>query len=182
MDHPSWSELFQELGVFRIIRQFRLLRSVQVIEGAVELVKAVEGRQVFVLVSQVVLPELAGSVPQWFKQRCNCGIFLLHAEVGSRHSHLAEAGAKNTLAHDESCTASGAALLGVVVGEYRSFFGNTINVGGFVAHHPFRICADVALSDVVTPYDDNVWFLGGCRWVDGAYQSGNNSQCNQSEI
>jgi len=83
------------------------------------------------------------------------------------------------LAHEEGCTAGGATLLGVVVGEYHSFFGNTINVGRLVAHQAFGVGADVALPDVITPDDDDIRFLGGCRWVDSPRHGNEHSKHKQ---
>ena len=99
-----------------------------------------------VFVSQMVLAELCSSIAQRLQQPRKRGVFLLHTEVGTRQAYLAETGAKNALAHNEGCTASSATLLGVVVGEYHSFFGNTVDVGCFIAHQALCVGADVALA------------------------------------
>ena len=46
----------------RVIRQFRLLLGVQVVEIAVEFVEAVHGRQIFITVAEMVFAELRGRV------------------------------------------------------------------------------------------------------------------------
>jgi len=54
--------LFVELGILGIVIGLGFFFSVQVIEVAVELIEAVVGGQMFVLVTEVVLPKLAGRV------------------------------------------------------------------------------------------------------------------------
>jgi len=158
VDHTLRSELLPELGILRIVRQLRLLFGVQVIEVAVELVEAVHGRQHLGPVAQVVLSKLTRGIAVRLEQPGDRGVFLLHAEIGPGHSHLAEARPEDALAHDEGRTTSRAALLGVVVREDHSFIGDAIDVGRLVAHHALGVRADVALPDVVAPDDDDVGF------------------------
>ena len=74
IQNAAWSVVREEireiLGI-RVVRQFRLLRCVQMIERAMELVEAVDGGQVFVAVAQVVLPELPGGVTLSLEQLCD---------------------------------------------------------------------------------------------------------------
>src|SRR5262245_11232601 len=62
-----------------IVRQLRLLLGVQVIEVAEELVEAVGGREELVQVSQVVLAELAGGIPEGLEQFGNGRVLGLEA-------------------------------------------------------------------------------------------------------
>src|SRR5215203_821823 len=67
VDHSSGTESLPEVGevVGRwVVCQLRLLFGVQVVEVAEELVEAVVGRQELVLVTEVVLAELAGGVAE----------------------------------------------------------------------------------------------------------------------
>ena len=66
-----------------IVRQFRFLLGVEVIEIAVELVEAVHGRQHLVLVAEMVLAELAGGVALRLEQFGDGRVFLLQPEVGA---------------------------------------------------------------------------------------------------
>jgi hypothetical protein len=68
VDHTARPEALAKLGVLRIVGLLRLLLGVQVIEVAVKLVETVRGRQVFVTVAQMVLPELAGGVSLGLEQ------------------------------------------------------------------------------------------------------------------
>ena len=142
-----------------IIPQFRLFLGVQVVEVAEELIKAMHGGQKLVLVPQVVLAELAGGVAQGFQQFGNGGILGPQAHVGSRHAHLAEAGAEDALAGDEGRAAGSAALLAVVVGEDHALVGDAVDVRGAVAHHALAVAAEVPHADVIAPEDENVGFL-----------------------
>ena len=62
MEHAPRPVLLLELGVLGVVIALRLLFGVQVVEIAEEFVEAVHGRQVLVVVAQVVLAELAGRV------------------------------------------------------------------------------------------------------------------------
>ena len=146
-----------------IVRVFRLLLGVEVIEVAVELVKAVIARQELVLVAQVVLAELAGDIAVRLEQFGDGRVFGLQAEFGARHTHLGQPGADWVLAGDKGCPPCGAALLGVVVGEFDPFSGDAVDVGRLVAHRTAVVVADVVPANVVSPQDQDVRFsVGHC--------------------
>ena len=60
--HAARTELRLEGGVLRIVRMFRFILGVQMIEVAEELVEAVNRRQKFVAVAEMVLAELPGRI------------------------------------------------------------------------------------------------------------------------
>src|SRR5690606_32537171 len=62
MDDAPGPVFLPEFWILRIEIAFRLLFGVQVVEIAEELVEAVIGRQMLVLVAEMVLAELAGGV------------------------------------------------------------------------------------------------------------------------
>jgi hypothetical protein len=67
VDHPPGTESLPEVGEVVgqwVVWQLRLLFGVQVVEVAEELVEPVVGRQELVLVTEVVLAELAGGVAE----------------------------------------------------------------------------------------------------------------------
>jgi len=66
VDHAPGTVFLLELGVLGIIRLLRFFFSVEVIEVAVELVKAMVGWQVLVPVSQMVLAKLARGITHIF--------------------------------------------------------------------------------------------------------------------
>src|SRR5215510_12576757 len=113
----------------------------------------------FISVTEVILTELASGVSERFEQFGNGGIFGTHAICSAWQSNLAQPRAEYALAHDEGCAASGARLLGVVVGENHAFVGNAVDVGRLVAHYPFRVATEVRLTNVITPNNENVGFL-----------------------
>ena len=59
--------LLQEITL-GVIAQLRLLRCVQVIEGAIELVVTMDGRQVFVAVTEVILAKLTRRIALLLQQ------------------------------------------------------------------------------------------------------------------
>ncbi len=90
------------------------------VEVAVELVEAVDGRQVLVAVAQVVLAELTGGVAVVLQQLGDGRVLVAEALLGAGQADLAEAGPEHALAGDERRAAGRAALLGVVVGEHHA--------------------------------------------------------------
>ena len=62
MEHAARAEMLPECRVLGIVRQFRFLFSVQVIEVPEELVKSVHGRQIFIAIAEMVFAELTGGV------------------------------------------------------------------------------------------------------------------------
>src|SRR5262245_36301411 len=68
VEHTAWPEAFTELRILGIVRVLWLFFGVQVIEVAEELVEAVVSRQERIFLSQVVLAELSGGVPQWLEE------------------------------------------------------------------------------------------------------------------
>src|SRR5215472_17826898 len=111
MQHAPGPEFLLELGVLGIVRTLRLLLSVQVIEVAEELVKAVDGRQKLIAIAEVVLAELAGGVAQGLQELGDGGIFRLQTELRAGKSYLGEAGADRRLAGDEGSAPGRATLL-----------------------------------------------------------------------
>src|SRR5207247_4618144 len=85
-------------------------------------------------------------------------------------SDLQQAGAETDLAGEEASAAGGAGVLPVPVGEQRAAFGEAINVRCLVAHHALVVGADVPVTDVVAPDDEDVWLLRLGEKVRGAKQ------------
>src|SRR5215471_130947 len=114
----------------------------------------------FIPVAEMVLAELAGGVALALEQLRDGHVAGLKALRGARHADLRVARAQTALTGDKRGASRRAALLGVIVGEHDAFLGDSINVGGSVAHQSHRIGADIGLADVVSPDDDDIWFLG----------------------
>ena len=161
VDHAARAVLLLELGILRIVVGLRLFFGVQVIEVAEELVEAVLGRQVLVLVAEVVLAELAGGVALLLEQVGDGRGPVRNTVVGARHADGQQAGAERMLAENERCTSGGAALLRVGVGEQRAFFGDAVDVGSLIAHDAVVVGADVVNADVVAPDHQDIRFFRG---------------------
>jgi hypothetical protein len=129
-----------------------------VIKVAEKLIKTVHGRQMLIAIAEVVFAKLAGAIALGLEQLSDGGIFRFKASFGARQPHLAETGAEDALTGDESRTTSGAALFGVVVDEATTLLGYAVNVGGLIAHQAIAVATQVALTDIVTPEDENVGF------------------------
>src|SRR5277367_587090 len=92
---------------------------VEVVEVAEELVETVSRRQKLVAIAKVILAELSRHVAERLEQFRQRRIFVRQAFLSPWQPHLQETGAKWTLTGDKRCTAGGARLLAVVVGEDR---------------------------------------------------------------
>src|SRR4029453_8063022 len=69
VEHPTGEEeLFEGRMILRVVRLLRLLLGVEVIQVAVELVESMKGGQEFVPITEVILPDLSGHVPQRLEQ------------------------------------------------------------------------------------------------------------------
>src|SRR6185436_20751732 len=101
---------------------------------AVKLVEAVNGRQVFIAVAKVVLPELGSGVALRLEQLRDGDVPVLQALRRAWHADLGIAGSETALAGNERGAPGRAALLGVRVGESHPFVGDAVDVGRSVAH------------------------------------------------
>src|SRR5436190_706103 len=140
----------------------RLLLGVEVVEVAEELVEAVDGRQIFVAVAEVVLAELAGGIAERLERFGDGNVSRLKAHGCARNSDLGHPGAVNRLTCDEGRAARRATVLGVVVREHHAFAGDAVDVRRLVAHQAECVGADVGLADVVAPNNEDIGFAS--RW------------------
>src|SRR5258705_13880301 len=151
MHHASRSKSILELGILRIVGQFRLFFRIQVIQIAEKLVESMHGRQEFIAISEVVLAKLAGSVAERLEQFSDSRVFALQSHCGAWHSNLRQARAQWVLTSNEGCASSGATLLSIKVGEGDAFGGDAVDVRRPVAHHAPAEVADVPSADVIAP-------------------------------
>jgi hypothetical protein len=159
VQHPAGPEPLPEVGEVlggRVVGRLRVLLGVQVVEVAEELVEAVHGRQVLVLVAEVVLAELTGGIAQRLEQLGDGRVLGLQPDRRRRDAHLGEAGAEHALPGDERRPPGRAALLAVGVGEAHPLLRDPVDVRGPVAHQPVAVTAQVGDADVVSPDDQDV--------------------------
>ena len=136
-----------------VVELLGLFFGVEVIEVAVELVEAVHGRQVLVLVAEVVLAELAGGVPERLEQLGDGRIFCGPADVRAGYTDLAHTGAVDALPADECRAARRTALLAIGVGETHALVGDAVDVRRAIAHQAVAVTTEIADPDVVAPDD-----------------------------
>ena len=160
VNHPARREALAKLGILGIEIGLGLLLRVEVVQVAEELVKAVVGRQEFVLVAQVVLAELRGGVAQWLEQLGDGGVLGLQADIGAGQADLQQAGAQRVLAGDKGRAPGGAALLAVIIGEQRALPGDAIDIGCAAPQHAAVIGADVGPADIVAPDHQDIRLVG----------------------
>jgi hypothetical protein len=161
VQHPAGAEVLAEVGeVLRcwIVPQLRFLFGIQVIEVAEELIETVHRRQMLIPVAQMVLAELAGGVAMRLEQLGDGRVLGTHPHGGARQAHLAQPRAEHALAHNEGGATRRAALLAVAIGKEHAFVGDAVYVGRLVAHHAPAVAAEVPVTDVISPDDQNVGF------------------------
>ena len=144
---PRGPNVFQEFGVLRIVRVFRFLLGIEVVEVAKELIEPVDGGQEFVAVTEVVLADLRRSVAVRLKQLGDGRILVLHALPGARETDPEQARAKRVLPCDEGGPTGRAGLLGVVVSEERAFLGDAVNVRSPATQHTAMVGTDIPDTD-----------------------------------
>ena len=120
--------------------------------------------------SRYTLAELAARIALILEQAGDRRCPVRNAMIRARHADGQQTGAKGVLAEDERRASGGTTLLGVGVSEHRAFFGNPVDVGGFVAHDAVVVGADVVHADVVTPDHQNVGLIGCERRSDSPNQ------------
>ena len=111
MHHAARPEHFFELRILRVIRQFRLLLGVEVVQVAEEFVEAVNGREKLVAVAEMVLAELACRITKRLEQFRDRRVLRLKADGGAGHSDFCQARADRVLPGDEAGAPCRAALL-----------------------------------------------------------------------
>jgi hypothetical protein len=159
VDHPARAGALVELREVlrrRPVRPLGLLLGVEVVQVAVELVEPVHGGEELVLVTEVVLAELPGHVPERLEQLRDRRVLRVQPQVRPGHADLAEPGAEHALPGDERRPARRAALLTVGVGEPHALGRDPVDVRRAVPHQPVAVAAEVGDPDVVAPDHQDV--------------------------
>ena len=142
-----------------IVEPVRIGHGVEVIQITKEFIEAVQRRQVFVQVAEMVFPKLSRGVAHRLQyQRC-CHGLVRHADVGASLADRRKARAQRDLPGDEVGAAGGAARFRVVVGEAHAIGGELVEIRRLAGHDALVIGADIVHADVVTHDDDNVGLL-----------------------
>ena len=110
---------------------------IEMVEVAEKLVEAVNCRQEFVAVAEMVLAELTGCIAEGLKQLGERRVLVRKAFLRARQPDLEQAGAHRALPGDEGGAAGGAGLLAIIIGEDRTFGGDAVDVGCAISHLPW---------------------------------------------
>ena len=163
VDDPSRAEVLaevRELLLGRVVLLLGLLLGVEVVQVAEELIEPVGRGEELVTVTEVVLAELAGGVPEGLEGSCDGRVLGPQPKVHAGHPHLGQAGAVGVLTGDERGSPCGAALLAVVVGEPDTLSCDAVDVRCPIAHQTLAVAAQVGDADVVAPDDEDVRLVG----------------------
>jgi hypothetical protein len=114
---PRGKQPLHDRVVPGVVGLLGLLLGVEVVQVAVELIKAVHGGEVLVAVAQVVLAVLGGHVALGLEQLGQGRVLGLDALLGAGHPHRGQPGPHRQLPGDERRPPGGTARLGVGVGE-----------------------------------------------------------------
>ena len=130
LQHAAPAELRQ---VFRILgipsRKLRLLRGVEAVEVAAELVEPLTVGSDSLRSPTWFLPNCAGGVAEALHHSADRGIELAHPHRRAGEADLGQPGAQAVLAGEEGGAAGGAALLAVVLQEADPLLADAVDVG-----------------------------------------------------
>ena len=93
-NHAARAKHFTEGGILGVIHILGLLLGVEVVEVAEKLIEAMIGRQVLILVPQVILAKLAGGITVGLQDFSDRDVPVLNTQLGTGHAHFAQAGAQ----------------------------------------------------------------------------------------
>src|SRR5262245_32183224 len=119
------------------------------VEVAIELIEAVDGRQELVAVAKMIFPDLGRHVPQRPEQFGKGRIIETQALRRTRQSDSGETRAHWELPGDEGGAPGGATGLAVGVGEQYTLAGYAIDVGCTPPHHATVVGTNVEYADIV---------------------------------
>ena len=142
VDHTARAKTLCEVGNvgrFWIVGLLRVFLRIQMIEIAIKLVEAMNGRQELIAVTEMVLAELPGGVTKWLQHARYRRIGRVEPDRRAGHPDLRKSRAKHALPRDEGRSASRAALFAIVIGEQHALASDAINVWRAIAHHAHRI-------------------------------------------
>ena len=111
----------------------------------------------------MVLAELPRGIALILQRRRNGDDLVAHTNRGARNADFRQPGTVDALTSDEGGATGGARLLAVRVGEQHAFLGESVDVWRLIAHQAVRIAAQIRLTDVIAPDDEDVGFLAGLR-------------------
>ncbi len=170
---PRGPNFFLKGRIFRIIFIFRFFFCVQVIQVAEELIKTVCRRQEFIFIAQVILPELTSSISQGFRNSAMVGSSFCNPTSAPGKPTLVNPVRKATLAGNKCRPACGAALLAIIIRKHGSFRGDTVDVRRFKSHHAAVPAAEVPEPDIITEYDEDIWFSAAdASWTRASLKTG----------
>ena len=147
---------------FRHGRCKRILHGIEVVEIAEKLIKAVQRRQVFVEVAEVVLAELPGGVAVIFERSGNGRGRRRHTDIRTGLSDGGQAGTLRQFAGDEVGPPCGTTRLGVIIGKDGTLGGQLVDVGSGTVHQSATVSADVPHANVIAHNHNNVRFFVLC--------------------
>jgi hypothetical protein len=163
MNDAARSVPFLKLRILRIEIALRLFLGVEMVEVAEELIEAMIGRQMLVMIAEMVLAKLTGGVALCLQGVRNCWHPFGNAVRISWHADRQEASTERLLAKDKCRSPRRAALLAIRVNKDRAFSCDAVNVWRSVAHHAHGIGADLGYADVVAENDQDVRLLSARR-------------------
>jgi hypothetical protein len=126
VQHVAWADLVDESRW--VVGMRRVFHSVEVIEIAEKLFKAVKCGQIFVEIAQVILSELARRVAHRLESGSNGGCFGRYPNFRARLADSSQTGSDRQLSGDEVGSTGRATRLRVVVGKAHALGRHSVEV------------------------------------------------------
>src|SRR5262249_16922035 len=126
--------------------------------------------------SEVVLPELRGTIAHTLQDLGNGDVACLQADRGTGNADLRQAGAPCALPGDESSAARGAAVLRIIIGEQQPFLRNAVDVGRVNSNPSHAVGSEFGLSSVAHKNSQVFWFISRAQTGPRHEHHDNNAQ------
>ena len=163
MNHAARTKFLFEFRIFRVVWILWLFFGIQVIKVAEKLIETVRRWQHIVAITKVVFTKLTCLVTTRFQQGRKRWILFAHPLWRAWETHFGQTRADWRLSGNKSSATSCTTLLTIPVSKQRALLGDAVDIWGFVAHHPHVVSADIELTNIITPQNQDIrFFLSHC--------------------
>ena len=139
---------------------------IEMVEVAEELIEPMIAREMTILISEMVLTELAGDITEGLQQFGDGRILFHDSFFGTGEAHFKQSCPEGRLSGDESRATGRATILSVPIGEQCTLLRDAIDVGGLVPQHAAIVATGIIPPYIIAPDDEDVglFLVYWCRF------------------
>src|SRR5215471_3537618 len=160
MHQVAWADRIQESRW--VIAVEGVFHRIEVIQIPPILVEAVDGRQKFIAITQVIFAELAGGVAHRSQHCCDGRRLRRHPSGGTGLSDCRKTSPNWQFTSNEVRASGGTTRFRVIVGKAHALAGHPVEIGRSASHDALIVDANIRPTDVIAHDDNDVWPLP--RW------------------